>query len=224
MSAASLLADPALWAPADLPFLPLPDARASLACYIDLLIRWNKRLNLSGYQDAEGIARHLLPDSFYLAQFIERLRFRLQWNHLRVIDVGAGAGIPGIPLRIFWQRGQYTLVEKRAKRAIFMQNILARLKLPRTYVFNGAAESFFAGNPPAQCILSRAFMPWPALLPFCAGALTPDGIIIIMANEPPPVNGICAADRSSWRVIDSLRCQLARKCHWLWAAARDKTS
>jgi 16S rRNA (guanine527-N7)-methyltransferase len=166
---------------------PVPeDALAPLDAYLSLLMRWNRVMNLVGAKNWREALR-LAADSFFLARFLERLALParpLTW------DLGAGAGLPGIPLRMVWQAGEYHMVEIREKRAAFLHAALALLTLPRTSVVHERADFFFARmlaqQRPADCILSRAFMPWEKLLPFVADGLAPDGCICIAAMRPPP--------------------------------------
>jgi 16S rRNA (guanine527-N7)-methyltransferase len=166
---------------------PVPeDALAPLGLYLSLLMRWNRVMNLVGAKNWREALR-LAADSFFLARFLEGLPLParpLAW------DLGAGAGLPGIPLRMVWQAGEYHLVESREKRAVFLNAALARLALPQTTAVCERAEHFFARmlaqGRPADCILSRAFMPWKTLLPFVADSLTPDGFVCIAAKSPPP--------------------------------------
>ena len=166
---------------------PVPeDALAPLAAYLSLLTRWNRVMNLAGAKTWRE-ALVLAADSFFLARFLEGLPLPAQpltW------DLGAGAGLPGIPLRMAWQAGEYHMVEAREKRAIFLHTAISQLALPRTLAARARAEDFFARmraeKRPADCILSRAFMPWERLLPFVAGSLAPAGCVCIAATRPPP--------------------------------------
>ena len=166
---------------------PVPeDALAPLGAYLALLIRWNRVMNLAGAKTWRA-ALVLAADSFFLARFLEGLPLPAQpltW------DLGAGAGLPGIPLRMVWQAGEYHMVEIREKRAVFLHTALTRLELPRTLSVHERAEDFFArmlaDERPADCILSRAFMPWERLLPFVADSLAPAGRVCIAATRPPP--------------------------------------
>jgi 16S rRNA (guanine527-N7)-methyltransferase len=166
---------------------PVPeDALVPLGAYLSLLMRWNRVMNLVGAKNWREALR-LAADSFFLAHFLAGLPLPprpLTW------DLGAGAGLPGIPLRMVWQAGEYHMVEIREKRAVFLNAALARLALPNTLAVWERAEDFFArmlaGKRPADCILSRAFMPWEKLLPFVADHLAPDGFVCIAAKRPPP--------------------------------------
>lgn len=191
---------------------------AQLEIYIDMLNHWNKSLNLSGAKSREAIVINLIPDSFYLADFLHELesshfKDNIPDNFL-TLDLGAGAGLPGIPLRLSWSTGKYVLIEAREKRALFLANVLARLNIPNTVAYRGRAENFFETAPRAHCIISRAFKPVPELLLFCKGHLYENGLLIIMANSPPPDSFIAIND--DWRLVGHYSYGKG-KPKWLWA-------
>ena len=131
-----------------------------LADYLQLLCRWNRAMNLVGARHWRDAMQRLVADSFHLADFLDGLPLPeepLCW------DLGSGAGLPAIPLRMVWRRGTCWLVEAREKRALFLSTVLARVPLPGTRVFRGRVEHFFPQQArKADCITSRAFMPWPS--------------------------------------------------------------
>lgn len=152
----------------------LPAAAAEpLAVYLEMLCRWNAAMNLTGARTWQEAVTRLAVDSFHLAAFLDSLSLPaepLSW------DLGSGAGLPGIPLRLVWTRGAYYLVEVREKRALFLSSVLSRLQLPATHVFRGSVEHFFQGQHcPADCIVSRAFMPWRNLLDLTRAAFAARG-------------------------------------------------
>jgi len=162
-----------------------------LAEYLTLLLKWNRVMNLVGRADWPGVFRDLAADSLHLAVFLRGLT--LPESPL-TLDLGAGAGLPGIPLRVVWPDGDYVLVELREKRAIFLAQTVAALQLAHTHVLHGRAETVLAELPGlglaqgrADLLVSRAFMPWPELLPLAASLLSPAGTLVVLANEPPPV-------------------------------------
>lgn len=109
-------------------------ALPGLAEYLQLLCRWNKAMNLVGAHHWRDAMQRLVADSFHLATFLDGLPLPedpLCW------DLGSGAGLPAIPLRMAWQRGTCWLVEAREKRALFLSTVLARVPLPGT-PFSGA--------------------------------------------------------------------------------------
>ena len=79
-----------------------PENLKKLLIYARLLIKWNHAFNLVGTDNFEILTTELLADSLHLAKFLNDLA--PSFNGI-TWDVGAGAGLPGIPLRIFWQKG-----------------------------------------------------------------------------------------------------------------------
>jgi 16S rRNA (guanine527-N7)-methyltransferase len=197
---------------------------ASLAVYLEALTVWNRRVNLVGHAAWGEILDDLVADSLHLAAFLESPEtagaLGSSGGEPLCLDFGAGAGLPGIPLRILWGRGDYALIEVRAKRAVFLAEALARLHLPRTTVFSGRAEQAPArlaapDRPGLVVCLSRAFLPWPKFLAFAAehvGGLGRDFAVLTMtgdrpADEPGTVAGagfaLCA--ESAYRVLGKSR-------------------
>ncbi|WP_022656519.1 RsmG family class I SAM-dependent methyltransferase [uncultured Desulfovibrio sp.] len=187
-----------------------PTALEPLAVYLEMLCQWNAAMNLAGARAWRDILTRLAADSFHLASFLEELPLPeqpLTW------DLGSGAGLPGIPLRMVWTRGGYYMVEVREKRALFLSSALARLQLPSTHVFRGSVEHFFRGQYyPADCIVSRAFMPWPDLLGLTLPRLRPEGVLVILALTPAP-------ERlpAPWRLAGARSYVAAGSGRWFWA-------
>lgn len=154
-----------------------------LAGYLGLLIQWNRVMNLVGTRTAEDTFFTLVVDSLHLGRF---LREDVEYSAAPCCwDLGSGAGLPGLPLRMIWQEGDYWLVEAREKRALFLSTVLAKYPLPGTHVFRGRAEAFMAGPPArtADLIVSRAFMPWPGVLELVKGNLNPNGVVVLLLRE-----------------------------------------
>lgn len=106
----------------------------SLITYEKELIEWNQKFNLTAIRDSESIrVKHFL-DSFSCV---------LAWKAsppLRLIDVGTGAGFPGIPLKIIYPTTQVTLVESVGKKAMFCQHLISKLGLEGIEVVQTRAE------------------------------------------------------------------------------------
>lgn len=193
----------------------VPDAALpGLAEYLRLLCRWNRAMNLVGAHHWRDAMTRLVADSFHLAAFLDGLPLPedpLCW------DLGSGAGLPAIPLRMVWQRGSCWLVEAREKRALFLSTVLARVPLPGTRVFRGRVEQFFPRQErKADCITSRAFMPWPRLLELVAPYLADDGLVVILAREEPPAAGSIGG----WELADSFAYTAGGVRRWFWALRR----
>ena len=164
-----------------------------LAGYLGLLIQWNRVMNLVGTRTAEDTFFTLVVDSLHLGRF---LREDVEYSAAPCCwDLGSGAGLPGLPLRMIWQEGDYWLVEAREKRALFLSTVLAKYPLPGTHVFRGRAEAFMAGPPArtADLIVSRAFMPWPGVLELVKGNLNPNGVLVLLLGTGRTELAYCRA-------------------------------
>ena len=151
--------------------------------YVTMLMQWNARMNLVGATSWQEAVENLCADSWHLADFLRTLPLPAQpecW------DLGAGAGLPGVPLRLVWEEGSYTLVEAREKRALFLQSVLAMCQMPGVTVFRGRAEKFMEKAPPANLVLSRAFLPWEKVLELVGAFMAPEGLVVFLTLVPPP--------------------------------------
>ena len=163
----------------------------ALSGYLTLLMQWNRVMNLVGARHWRDALENLVMDSFHLFRFLQEQILPGLPSSPVSWDLGSGAGLPGIPLRILWKDGEYWLVESREKRTIFLSTVLARHPLDGTHVFRGRAEAFMLGQK-ADLILSRAFMPWKEMLDFVRGHLNPGGVVIFLSLEefhPDPGTG-----------------------------------
>ena len=159
-----------------------PEQASQLAGYLELLMRWNKMMNLVGARHWRDALDELILDSFHLAAFLGGGYLPALPADPITWDLGSGAGLPGIPLRMVWRNGSYWMVESREKRTIFLSTVLARYPLGNTHVFRGRAEEFMEGKK-ADLIVSRAFMPWKEMLAFVRGHLTEGGCIVFLTRE-----------------------------------------
>ena len=185
----------------------------ALVVYLKNLLAWNRRINLVGLKDWQSICDRLIVDSWYLARFLCSLNLPAAPD---VLDLGAGAGLPGIPLRIFWPKGHYLMVESRQKRSAFLQYVLSQLRLADTRVFPGRVEDLPADMAGADLIVSRAFCPWPELLSLIRSLLNNKGRLIVLANEPSPQKEQCPED---WEVVDYKEYHAADKKRYFWLFA-----
>jgi 16S rRNA (guanine527-N7)-methyltransferase len=136
--------------------------------YYREIIEWNKKVNLTritGYEEVQ--IKHFL-DSLTVLTVVPPHR------GLKVIDIGTGAGLPGIPLKIVLPGIALTLLESTAKKTRFLEHIIGRLGLDHVAVVTGRAEEIARDNRYREkfnLALARALAPLPALvelaLPFC---------------------------------------------------------
>src|SRR5215475_12253038 len=136
--------------------------------YMRELIDWNERVNLTAITDPLTIEMRHFLDSLSI------LKAASIPAGSRVIDVGAGAGFPGLPLKIACPQMQLTLLEATGKKTTFLQHIISELSLSNVKIANARAEE--AGQDPAHrekydLVLARAVAHMPVLaeylLPLC---------------------------------------------------------
>ena len=163
-------------------FQTTPEQAGQLSSYLTLLMQWNKVMNLVGARHWRDALDDLVMDSFHLNDFLRAQVLPALPATPVCWDLGSGAGLPGIPLRILWNEGDYWMVESRDKRTIFLSTVLARSPIAGTHVFHGRAEQFMEGKK-ADLIVSRAFMPWKELLAFIKGHLNPGGQVVFLTLE-----------------------------------------
>jgi 16S rRNA (guanine527-N7)-methyltransferase len=136
--------------------------------YYRELIVWNKKVNLTRITDYEDVqVKHFL-DSLTIFTAIDLS------ESMKVIDIGTGAGLPGIPLKIVSPGIDLTLLEATAKKARFLEHLITRLGLDGVAIANGRAEEIAHDNRYREkfdLALARALAPLPVLvelaLPFC---------------------------------------------------------
>lgn len=112
---------------------PTARAREQFARYLDLLLEWNRVHRLTGFESPADVAEKLFLDSALFLPFLPP-------GPLRLVDIGAGAGIPGVPLRLLDPRICLTLIESRRKRVSFLATVRRELAIEDVQIVHGRAE------------------------------------------------------------------------------------
>jgi 16S rRNA (guanine527-N7)-methyltransferase len=136
--------------------------------YVGLLNKWNKAYNLTAVREpAEMVVRHLL-DSLSVLPYVQATE---------IIDVGTGAGIPGIPLAIALPSLQVTLLDSNGKKTRFAKQAALELGLTNVEVVQARAEQYRNASPQ---VISRAFASLPDMLEVAGHLLAADGRMLAM--------------------------------------------
>ena len=102
--------------------------------YRDLLLEWNEKFNLTAITDLDEIEEKHFIDSLYACKFID-------FSKGKLLDIGSGAGFPGIPLAIAFPKLKVTLLESNGKKVSFLEEVKSQLGLENVSVINGRAEN-----------------------------------------------------------------------------------
>lgn len=96
-----------------------PQLLAQLTVYLDLLVRWNERTNLSAIREPREIVRRHFGESLFAAGFMR--------SEGTLLDLGSGAGFPGLPIQLWWPALEVTLAESQGKKAAFLREVCRAL-------------------------------------------------------------------------------------------------
>ena len=102
--------------------------------YLDLLVLWNEKMNLTAITDKEQIVLKHFVDSLTISNLIN--------DNSKVVDIGTGAGFPGIPIKIYNETLNVTLVDSLNKRIMFLDEVIEKLGLQNIRAIHSRAEDF----------------------------------------------------------------------------------
>ena len=150
--------------------------------YYELLIDWNSRMNLTAITEFEDVLKKHFIDSLSLISAVPNLAQK-QYN---LIDVGTGAGFPGIPLKIAFPNLKITLLDSLNKRIQFLNEVICKLELQDIEAVHGRAEDFAKPDQFRErfdlCV-SRAVANLATLSEYCIPFVKPGGFFISYKSE-----------------------------------------
>lgn len=112
------------------------DQKSQFDLYYELLIEWNRVMNLTGITDYDEVNLKHFTDSLTISRIIDMAQINT------LIDVGTGAGFPGIPIKIAFPHIKVYLLDSLNKRIKFLNEVIKKLGLKNIYAFHGRAEDF----------------------------------------------------------------------------------
>lgn len=157
---------------------PLTELQADqFVTYFDVLIDWNQKINLTAIEEpTEVVYKHFI-DSVCVQRVVSDLKNK------SMIDIGTGAGFPGVPLKIMEPEIDLTLFDSLNKRIVFLQTLCEQLKLAQVQAVHGRAEEF--GQKPEyrsqfDIATARAVAHLPVLLEICLPFVKKNGIFVAL--------------------------------------------
>jgi len=184
--------------------------RNQFELYYQELASWNERLNLTtitGYEEVQ--VKHFLDSLVSLPLLATELGTMLPLRQgLRLVDVGSGAGFPGIPLKIAAPQLNVTLMDGTQKKVNFLQEVLGRLGLAATQVVHGRAEEL--GRTPEHrdqydVVTARAVAPLNVLAEYLLPLVRPGGLAVIYKGPGAPQEFMEARQAIKLLAADAVR-------------------
>jgi 16S rRNA (guanine527-N7)-methyltransferase len=162
--------------------------------YLALLVKWQRSHRLIGSSDDMWIVEHVFLDSLLFLRLLPSTARSLA-------DIGSGAGMPGVPIRIVRSDIEVTLVESRRRRASFLSAVVRELALAQTRVVADRVESRLSElRGRFDAVVMRCAGDVGKLMPVAASLLAPQGVVI--ASGPPEPRPLTHGD---WVVVPGLQ-------------------
>ena len=153
-----------------------PEAQQKLLAYVALVQKWNKVYNLTAVLGADKILTHHLLDSLSVSPYVARAK--------TLLDVGSGAGLPGIPLALALPDMQVTLLDSNQKKAAFLNQAVIQLQVANITVVCERIEEYQTKHL-FSAVISRAFSDLPAFIEKAGRFVAPEGTLLAMKGVHP---------------------------------------
>lgn len=159
------------------PFLggaPLSDPQVEdVSAYLELLVKWNAKMNLTAVRDPEQMVQRHFGESFFAARQV----FPDKDSRATVADIGSGAGFPGVPIKLWAPAIELSLIEAQQKKAAFLGEVIRTLILEGTKVLRSRAEEVDARF---DVVTLRAVESFETILPIAARLIRSAGRLVLL--------------------------------------------
>ena len=191
------------------------DVQKQLFDYMALIQKWNKVYNLTALRDPQEILTHHLLDSLSAIGPLMQQTRSLE-GHFTFLDVGSGGGLPGVVIAICCSGVSVTCVDTVSKKAAFVQQVAASLKLANLKGLHARVETLTG---PFDVVGSRAFASLPDFVNWSADALAADGVWMAMKGKLPedemsalpPIAKVFHVEQLHVPGLDAERCMIWMK-------------
>jgi len=186
------------------PFIELDETRLrAISTYIDLLLKWNARMNLTAIREPGEIVQRHFGESLFAAKHL--LEQKLPQT---AIDLGSGAGFPGVPFALLAPEVQVTLIESQQKKATFLKELVHTLGLKNAKVFSDRAENY-PGT--ADLIMLRAVERFEQALRMAIRLTNEGGRVALMIGSGQVESARKLAPEVVWDSRVEIPCSLSRE-------------
>ena len=167
-----------------------PDRLKQLELYLDLLLKWNAKINLTAVRDPEEIVRRHFGESLFVGG-------QLQVEAASTsIDFGSGAGFPGLPIKILAPQIQVTLIESQQKKVAFLREVIRALGLQNVSVYAGRAEQ---SQLKSQIVTMRAVEKFESALSVAASLVQAGGGLALLIGAAQASTAHAALPKIAWQ-------------------------
>jgi 16S rRNA (guanine527-N7)-methyltransferase len=173
------------------PYLPSPPATLlpKLSAFLDLLLKWNARTNLTAIRNPEEIVRRHFGESLFAARHLDPANLNPTIldptipdpGSISLLDLGSGAGFPGLPIALLRPDMQTTLAESQNKKAAFLREAVRTLNLPNAEVWAARAETLPAARQ-FRIVTLRAVDNMEAALSAARARIAPGGLLALLTT------------------------------------------
>ncbi|MGC1448535.1 MAG: 16S rRNA (guanine(527)-N(7))-methyltransferase RsmG [Candidatus Sulfotelmatobacter sp.] len=186
----------------------------SISTYIDILIRWNVRINLTAIRDPEEIVTRHFGESLFAARYLfpipapvgtaaracpEQSRRGCSAERssaaLTAADVGSGAGFPGLPLKLWAPHLSLTLIESNHKKATFLREVIRALTLTDINIQIARAGTI---TQTFDVVTLRAVEHFEAILPTAANLVAPAGCLALLISSAQQAQALSSLPHLAW--------------------------
>ncbi len=152
-----------------------------ISMYVDLLLRWNDRVNLTAIREPEEIVTRHFGESIFAARQLFPQPGAGAGTMPHVIDIGSGAGFPGLPIKIWAPQIHLTLMESNQKKSTFLREVVRHLRLADVDIFAGRAETYLGIK--GDVVTFRAVERFDSVIRIAGSLVGPQGRLAVMLGR-----------------------------------------